>query len=138
MTGSKDDHYWFPCSSIWTSQETMPHFNRAMLMNIGYKEALRQYGYKCVIFHDVDLIPEMGLNLYSCPEHPRHMSVAIDNFKYKYSFKSFNILFSCTFIYYCIIWVEFYTPYPTLPPIPYWNLKITIYFTLVLIFLPSG
>lgn len=58
-------------------------FNRAKLMNIGYAEALKQYDYDCFIFHDVDLIPEDDRNLYTCPENPRHMSVAIDKFRYR-------------------------------------------------------
>ena len=55
-----------------------------MLMNIGAAEALRQDAYQCFVFHDVDLLPEDDRNIYSCPEQPRHMSVAIDVFKYKY------------------------------------------------------
>ncbi|XP_069141426.1 uncharacterized protein [Argopecten irradians] len=58
-------------------------FNRAMLLNIGFAEALKLYDYQCFIFHDVDLIPEMGHNMYSCPENPRHMSVAIDTMHYR-------------------------------------------------------
>ncbi|XP_060069242.1 putative uncharacterized protein DDB_G0290989 [Ylistrum balloti] len=58
-------------------------FNRAMLLNIGFTEALKLYDYQCFIFHDVDLIPEMGHNMYSCPENPRHMSVAIDTMHYR-------------------------------------------------------
>ncbi|XP_052810590.1 uncharacterized protein LOC128238574 isoform X1 [Mya arenaria] len=58
-------------------------FNRALLMNIGYMEALREYDYDCFIFHDVDLIPEDDRNLYTCQHSPRHMSVAIDTFDYK-------------------------------------------------------
>ncbi len=58
-------------------------FNRAKLMNIGFLEALKQYDYQCFIFHDVDLIPEDDRNLYTCPEQPRHMSVAIDKFGYR-------------------------------------------------------
>ena len=60
-----------------------------MLMNIGAAEALRQdAGFQCFVFHDVDLIPEDDRNVYSCPEQPRHMSVAIDVFKYKYDHRS--------------------------------------------------
>ncbi|XP_025602829.2 beta-1,4-N-acetylgalactosaminyltransferase bre-4 isoform X2 [Athalia rosae] len=58
-------------------------FNRAMLMNVGYVEALKEYSFDCFIFHDVDLLPEDDRNLYTCPEQPRHMSVAIDKFKYR-------------------------------------------------------
>ncbi|XP_042913363.1 beta-1,4-N-acetylgalactosaminyltransferase bre-4-like [Parasteatoda tepidariorum] len=62
-------------------------FNRAMLMNIGYVEASKQYPYDCFIFHDVDLIPEDDRNLYNCPEQPRHMSVAINTMNYRLPYK---------------------------------------------------
>ncbi|CAN7937161.1 unnamed protein product [Ixodes hexagonus] len=58
-------------------------FNRAKLFNVGYLEALALYDYDCFIFHDVDLIPEDDRNLYTCPEQPRHMSVAIDTMHYR-------------------------------------------------------
>jgi hypothetical protein len=54
-----------------------------MLMNVGFVEALKLYNYDCFIFHDVDLLPEDDRNLYTCPEQPRHMSVAVDVLKYK-------------------------------------------------------
>lgn len=59
-------------------------FNRAMLLNVGALEALKQYQYDCFIFHDVDLLPEDDRNLYTCPEQPRHMSIAIDSMSYRY------------------------------------------------------
>ena len=59
-------------------------FNRAMLFNIGYKESLKFNKYKCFIFHDIDLIPEDDRNEYSCPSSPRHLSVAVDKFGYRY------------------------------------------------------
>uniref|UniRef100_A0A0N5AH27 Beta-1,4-N-acetylgalactosaminyltransferase n=1 Tax=Syphacia muris TaxID=451379 RepID=A0A0N5AH27_9BILA len=58
-------------------------FNRAKLMNVGFAEAVKVYDWQCFIFHDVDLLPENDRNLYSCPSQPRHMSVAIDKFKYR-------------------------------------------------------
>ncbi|KAI1709086.1 beta-1,4-N-acetylgalactosaminyltransferase bre-4 [Ditylenchus destructor] len=58
-------------------------FNRAKLMNVGFVEAAKQYDWQCFIFHDVDLLPEDDRNIYSCPEQPRHMSVAVDKFRYK-------------------------------------------------------
>ena len=58
-------------------------FNRAMLMNVGFVEALKLYNYDCFIFHDVDLLPENDQNLYTCLEQPRHMSVAVDVLEYK-------------------------------------------------------
>jgi hypothetical protein len=59
-------------------------FNRAKLFNIGFVEALKLYDWDCFIFHDVDLLPMDDRNLYSCPTQPRHMSVAVDTFGFKY------------------------------------------------------
>ncbi|PAA87380.1 hypothetical protein BOX15_Mlig007888g2, partial [Macrostomum lignano] len=58
-------------------------FNRAMLFNIGFKEAMRLFKPNCFIFHDVDLLPEHDHNMYRCGAHPRHMSAAVDKFKYR-------------------------------------------------------
>lgn len=54
-----------------------------MLMNVGFAEALKLRPFTCFIFHDVDLLPEDDRNIYSCPEQPRHMSVAVNVFRYK-------------------------------------------------------
>ena len=61
-------------------------FNKGMLMNVGFLEALKQYDYQCFIFHDVDLIPEDDRNLYTCPEEdrPRHMCVAVEQLMYNH------------------------------------------------------
>ena len=63
-------------------------FNRAMLMNVGFTEAMKDFSWDCCIFHDVDLLPEDDRNLYTCPTQPRHMSVAVDKFKYKLPYKT--------------------------------------------------
>ncbi|XP_054879858.1 beta-1,4-galactosyltransferase 2-like [Poeciliopsis prolifica] len=57
-------------------------FNRAKLMNIGFVEALKEYDYDCFVFSDVDLVPMDDRNLYRCSDHPRHLSVAVDTFKF--------------------------------------------------------
>ncbi|XP_055945126.1 beta-1,4-N-acetylgalactosaminyltransferase bre-4-like isoform X3 [Argiope bruennichi] len=57
-------------------------FNKGVLMNAGVREALRDNDFQCFVFHDVDMIPEDDRNLYSCPEMPRHLSVAVDKFNY--------------------------------------------------------
>ena len=62
-------------------------FNRAMLMNVGFVEAMKDRNWTCAIFHDVDLLPEDDRNLYSCPDQPRHLSVAVDKFKYRLPYK---------------------------------------------------
>ncbi|XP_063812832.1 beta-1,4-galactosyltransferase 3-like [Pseudophryne corroboree] len=58
-------------------------FNRAKLLNVGVREALRYDDWDCLIFHDVDLVPENDYNLYMCDEQcPKHMSSAMDKFQY--------------------------------------------------------
>lgn len=59
-------------------------FNRASLMNIGSVEALKIKDWDCFIFHDVDLLPMDDRNLYTCPDQPRHMSVAVDTMGFRY------------------------------------------------------
>ena len=39
--------------------------------------------FNCVIFHDVDLIPEDDRNMYTCSTRPKHLSVGIDKFNYR-------------------------------------------------------
>ncbi|XP_055694316.1 beta-1,4-N-acetylgalactosaminyltransferase bre-4 isoform X2 [Lutzomyia longipalpis] len=64
-------------------QTTGNLFNRAALMNVGFKEASKMANWDCFIFHDVDLLPMDDRNLYVCPDQPRHMSVAVDTFGFK-------------------------------------------------------
>ena len=52
-------------------------------MNIAVKEALKLDDFDCFIFHDVDLIPENDRNIYECYSHPRHLTPAIDELRYK-------------------------------------------------------
>lgn len=59
-------------------------FNRAALMNVGFVEALKLSEWDCFIFHDIDLLPMDDRNLYTCPDQPRHMSVAVDTMGFKY------------------------------------------------------
>ncbi|XP_071113251.1 beta-1,4-N-acetylgalactosaminyltransferase bre-4-like [Haliotis cracherodii] len=69
---------------IYVVEMAMPTtFNRAVLMNIGYKEALKDYDFQCFIFHDVDHIPENDLNLYNCQRSPSHLAVSVDKNNYK-------------------------------------------------------
>ncbi|XP_056415870.1 beta-1,4-galactosyltransferase 3-like [Hyla sarda] len=58
-------------------------FNRAKLLNVGVREALRYDDWDCIILHDVDLVPENDCNLYICDEdYPKHLSSAMDKFQY--------------------------------------------------------
>ncbi|KAA0709643.1 Beta-1,4-galactosyltransferase 1 [Triplophysa tibetana] len=58
-------------------------FNRAKLLNIGYKEAMKEYDYDCFVFSDVDLIPMDDRNIYKCFNQPRHLSVSMDKFGFR-------------------------------------------------------
>ncbi|KAM4644477.1 beta-1,4-galactosyltransferase 3 isoform 2-T2 [Amazona ochrocephala] len=59
-------------------------FNRAKLLNVGVKEALKDEEWDCLFLHDVDLIPENDHNLYTCdPWNPKHVSVAMNKFGYR-------------------------------------------------------
>ena len=42
-----------------------------------------KFPFDCIVYHDVDLLPEDDRIMYSCPFYkPRHLSVAIDKYKY--------------------------------------------------------
>ena len=62
-------------------------FNRGLLLNIGFLQALElsENYWDCFIFHDVDLLPEDERNIYSCPpfNEPRHMSSLVSTLDYK-------------------------------------------------------
>ncbi|GBP88075.1 Beta-1,4-N-acetylgalactosaminyltransferase bre-4 [Eumeta japonica] len=60
-------------------------FNRAKLMNVGFAESqrARRGGWQCFVFHDIDLLPLDGRNLYTCPRQPRHMSASVDKLNYR-------------------------------------------------------
>ncbi|XP_063292831.1 beta-1,4-galactosyltransferase 3-like [Pelobates fuscus] len=64
-------------------------FNRAKLLNVGFKEAMKDEDWDCMFFHDVDLIPEDDRNLYTCDKYPKHASLAMDKFGYKLPYKSY-------------------------------------------------
>jgi hypothetical protein len=56
-------------------------FNRAMLINIGYIESLKEteFNWNCFIFHDVDLLPESEKNFYNCDSNfPKQMAIAVN------------------------------------------------------------
>lgn len=62
-------------------------FNRAMLFNIGAKVAT-SYGYPCLILHDVDLMPLNSGQIYACTELPRHMSSALDSWRFHLPYRT--------------------------------------------------
>ncbi|TSM04858.1 Beta-1,4-galactosyltransferase 3 [Bagarius yarrelli] len=59
-------------------------FNRAKLLNVGVREALKEEDWGCIFLHDVDLLPENDHNIYTCHlKYPTHLSVAMDKFRYR-------------------------------------------------------
>ncbi|XP_039600009.1 beta-1,4-galactosyltransferase 3-like isoform X1 [Polypterus senegalus] len=65
-------------------------FNRAKLLNIGVREALKDDEWDCLFLHDVDLIPENDYNLYVCDELcPKHVSSAMNKFNYRLPYRNF-------------------------------------------------
>ncbi|XP_072044443.1 beta-1,4-galactosyltransferase 5-like [Amphiura filiformis] len=64
-------------------------FNRAMLMNVGFVEALNYTHWDCFIFHDVDHIPLNYANYYGCSHMPRHFLSGADRWGYKLLYGGF-------------------------------------------------
>ncbi|CAH1775772.1 unnamed protein product [Owenia fusiformis] len=59
-------------------------FNRGMLLNIGAIEAAKLYKFDCLIFHDVDLLPENDYNSYTCVNNAAlHLSVLVNKHGYR-------------------------------------------------------
>ena len=42
--------------------------------------------FNCVIFHDVDMLPEDDHNRYACGANPIHLSLMINKYKYRYPY----------------------------------------------------
>uniref|UniRef100_H3BCF4 Beta-1,4-galactosyltransferase n=1 Tax=Latimeria chalumnae TaxID=7897 RepID=H3BCF4_LATCH len=64
-------------------------FNRAMLFNVGFLEAMKDLDWDCVIFHDVDHIPENDRNYYGCGQMPRHFAAKLDKYMYLLPYNEF-------------------------------------------------
>ncbi len=48
-------------------------FNKGMLLNLGYQEAVNSTHTDCLVLHDVDLVPVNSRNPYTCGTYPRHL-----------------------------------------------------------------
>ena len=75
--------YWrreFPCDSMWVyviEQDDALPFRRAALCNVGIKEVLAAAHKKhvivdCIVFHDVDLVPDPGVPYTTCTHPTSH------------------------------------------------------------------
>ncbi|CAL1533248.1 unnamed protein product [Lymnaea stagnalis] len=69
--------------TIFVIEQDLPTtFNRGMLFNVGFLEALKSADFDCFIFHDVDMIPLNDRCLYRCAGHPRHLTAGVSKWKY--------------------------------------------------------
>ncbi|XP_062251234.1 beta-1,4-galactosyltransferase 6 isoform X3 [Platichthys flesus] len=64
-------------------------FNRAMLFNVGFLEAMKDVEWDCFIFHDVDHIPVNDRNYYGCGQMPRHFAAKLDKYMYILPYSEF-------------------------------------------------
>ncbi|XP_050816738.1 beta-1,4-galactosyltransferase 4 isoform X2 [Gopherus flavomarginatus] len=67
-------------------------FNRAKLLNVGYLEAMKEENWDCFIFHDVDLVPENDLNMYTCDNQPKHLVVGRNNTGYRVEMQKMRVM----------------------------------------------
>ncbi|KAJ8030497.1 Beta-1,4-galactosyltransferase 6 [Holothuria leucospilota] len=64
-------------------------FNRGMLANVGFTEALKFEEWDCVIIHDIDFLPRFDQNSYNCRNMPRHFMSGLAK-RQKLLFYEFN------------------------------------------------
>ena len=55
-------------------------------MNAAFLESNKLGDFNCFIFHDVDMLPEVGELLYSCDKQPIHLSPAVSKFYYNLNY----------------------------------------------------
>lgn len=69
---------------IVVEQANTAKFNKGKLFNVAFAEASKiEKNLSCIVFHDLDLLPIDGRNLYAClGNNFRHMSSSIDYFRY--------------------------------------------------------
>ena len=75
---------WSVCVCVY-HQKSPELFNKAVLMNAGFREAAGDADYDCYIFHDVDMIPEDVRNIYVCSLVPRHVGSHLAQWDYRYT-----------------------------------------------------
>ncbi|KAJ3599586.1 hypothetical protein NHX12_033542 [Muraenolepis orangiensis] len=76
--------------SYYVIEQTGSHpFNRAMLFNVGFMEAMKDLAWDCLVFHDVDHIPENDRNYYGCGQMPRHFAAKLDKYMYILPYSEF-------------------------------------------------
>ncbi|GFO44911.1 beta-1,4-galactosyltransferase 1 [Plakobranchus ocellatus] len=76
--------------SIFVIDQDLPTtFNRGMLFNVGFLEALKRDNFDCFILHDVDMVPTNDHCLYKCSPNPRHFLGGLSKWKYGLPYSSY-------------------------------------------------
>ncbi|CAH8581009.1 unnamed protein product [Schistosoma turkestanicum] len=66
---------------IVSEQIDQQPFNKGIVMNTAFVEALNWLPFHCAIFHDVDLLPMNNEVDYTCSIYPKHISISVDKFQ---------------------------------------------------------
>ncbi|XP_012935552.1 beta-N-acetyl-D-glucosaminide beta-1,4-N-acetylglucosaminyl-transferase [Aplysia californica] len=74
--------------TIFVVEQAMPtRFNKGVLFNAGFLEALKLGDFDCFILHDVDMIPLNDANTYQCrSDGPVHFMAGVNKFHYGLSY----------------------------------------------------
>ncbi|XP_013397832.1 beta-1,4-N-acetylgalactosaminyltransferase bre-4 [Lingula anatina] len=73
---------------VVSEQNGTDSFNKGRVMNAAYLESNKEFGFDCVIFHDIDALLEDDRNLYVCPSTPRHLAPAVSRHNYTLKYPS--------------------------------------------------
>ncbi|KAL5021097.1 hypothetical protein ScPMuIL_000252 [Solemya velum] len=78
-------------ATIFVSEQAeVENFNRGMMKNIGFIEATKYDQFDCVVFNDVDYVPEDDHNIYQCLPQPNHMAGRPEKKGYKLYYGGFT------------------------------------------------
>jgi predicted glycosyltransferase involved in capsule biosynthesis len=78
------DRHEIPFHIYVIEQADNKPFNRAKLLNVGYKES-SDFDYFC--FHDVDMLPIESF--YECPEKPIHLAASVEQFNWGLAYETY-------------------------------------------------
>ncbi len=76
---------------IYVASQTFDgDFNRGALLNFAFESAISEHEWNCLIFHDVDLLPENVSLSYTCqPYKAIHLNALPSNHQYKLKYESY-------------------------------------------------
>ncbi|MCL4131884.1 UNVERIFIED_CONTAM: hypothetical protein GTU68_054167 [Idotea baltica] len=74
--------------TLFQFKDSLP-FNRGRLLNVGFVESKDDGPFDCLIFHDIDLLPEDDRHMYHCSVMPRHLGVTSSKYKYRFFYYNY-------------------------------------------------